>query len=269
MVLHSSHKGLPRWSYVMILVSLLPPELLLLLWFSAAVDRLPFFGYRICVNCRCCLWDTFCTPFIISETSRFCLGLSLLVVTEAVALVLFLFLLRFSVTTCALSGSFIIRFWVLQMSHNHSSFPYHLVGLLISKPFSLWFPFPLPRPPRPPRPPLPRPPIPPNFPPLPPPTPLPDNLSCPLRPYLPDFGWVAWKRLDITIDRYVEAVSELALWIYMQMATSVLKLLFGQSILSRSCLTLFSSYGETFKVFLVLVTYFLKEKMVSFLLKTF
>ena len=41
MSLCPSHKGLPMWSYVIILVSLLPPELLLLVTVSAAMIWLP------------------------------------------------------------------------------------------------------------------------------------------------------------------------------------------------------------------------------------
>ena len=44
MSLQPSHKGLPSWSYVIILVSLLPPNLLLLVNFYAAVIQLTFDG---------------------------------------------------------------------------------------------------------------------------------------------------------------------------------------------------------------------------------
>ena len=112
------------------------------------------------------------------------------------------------------------------MSSDHSSFPYHLVGSLMSTPFSILFLFPLLSPTRPPRPPLLQPPLPSNRPPMSPITNLPDDLTCRLCPYLPDDGWVAGKRRDITVDRYLEAVLNIALWIYLQMLTSVFKSFF-------------------------------------------
>ena len=208
MSLWPSHNGLPRWSYVIILVSLLSPELSLLVAFTAALIWLLFDGYRfIWVDCVCLCQDAFCTPLIIAATSQFCLGLTSFVVTERVVLVVFLLLLRRSFTACYLSGSFSIRCWLLQMSCYHSYFPYNLVGFLMSNPISLWFIFPFPCPPRPPRPPIPRPPLPSNRTPLPLIPPIPDDLTCCLCPYLPYDGWVAGKRRDITVDKYVEAVS--------------------------------------------------------------
>ena len=183
MSLCPSHKSLPRWSYVITLVSLLPPELLSLVTFSAAVIRLPFDWYQIIwVYCGCLCWGECCTPLIIAETSRLCEGLALFVATEAVVLVVFFFLLRHSFTACSLAGSFSIICWILQLSRDHSSFPYHMVGSLMSTPFSLWFLFPLPNPPWPPRIPLTRPPLPSNLPHLPPLLPLPDELTCRLHP---------------------------------------------------------------------------------------
>ena len=70
------------------------PGLLSFAQFSAAVGQLLFVGYWICVDCGCSFWDAFCTPSIIASTSRLCSGLSLLVVTEVVDLVVFLFLLH-------------------------------------------------------------------------------------------------------------------------------------------------------------------------------
>ena len=95
-----------------------------------------------------------CTPLIILATSRFCLGLTYFVVTEAVVLVVFLFLLRRLFTPCSLAGSVSIRCWVSQLSLIHYSFPYHLVGSLMLTPFPLWILFSLSLSPRPPRPPL-------------------------------------------------------------------------------------------------------------------
>ena len=122
MALRPCHKGLPRWSYVIIMISLLPSELLSFLRFSTAVYQMMFVGYQICVDCGCSFWDTFSTPLIIAAKSWFCSGLSLIVVTEAVVLVVLLFLLRCSFTTCALSGSLIVRCWLLQLSRDHFSF---------------------------------------------------------------------------------------------------------------------------------------------------
>ena len=113
-----------------------------------------FVGYPIYADCGCSCWDVFCTPLIIATPSRFYSGLSSLVVTEAVALVVLLFLLHLSFSACALSGSLIIRCLVSQLSRNHSYFPYQLVGWIISTPFSLWFPFTFLCPPQPSRPPL-------------------------------------------------------------------------------------------------------------------
>ena len=103
-----AHDALPI--YVCIRqVSFLPPELLFLAQFSAAVYQLPFVGYRIDVDCGCSFRDEFCTPFIIVAMGRFFLGFSSLVVTEAVALVVLLFLIGYSFTACYLSVSLSIR----------------------------------------------------------------------------------------------------------------------------------------------------------------
>ena len=83
---------------------------------------------------------------------------------------------------------FIIHCWVSQMIRDHSSFPYHLVGLFMSTPVSLLFLFPLPWPPWPP---LTRPTLPSNCLPLPPLPPLPSQLTCRLCPCLPDDGWIS------------------------------------------------------------------------------
>ena len=188
---------------------------LLLVHFTAAVYNLPFEGYRICVHCACYCQDSFCTPLIFAATSILCSRLLSLVVTEAVALVILLFLLRHSFTAYALDGSFSIHFWVSQLSRNHSYFPYQLVGWIISTPFSLWFPFTFLCPPQPSRPPLLRTPLTKNRLYLPPITTLRAHLTCCLLPYLPDDSWVTGKRLYITVKRYVEAVSKLALWLDM------------------------------------------------------
>ena len=138
---------------------------------------------------------------------------TLFVVTEAVVLVVFLFLLLRSFTTCYIAGSFSIRCWLLQLSHDHYSFPYHLLGSFMSTPCSLWFLFPLPLPPQPPPPTLPRPLPPSNWPPMPPLSPIPDELTCPLRLYPPGDVCIDWKKCDITADKYVEDVSKLAMWL--------------------------------------------------------
>ena len=258
MSLWPSHKGLPRWSYVIILVSLLPLELLLLVTFAATVIRMPFYGYRIIlVNCSCLCWDAFFTPIIIAETSRLCSEINAFVVTEAVLLVVLLFCIRSSFNACYIYGSSSKHCWVLQLICDHYSFPYHLVGMLMSTPFSLWFLFSLPFPPQPSRPP--RPPL----------SPLPSELTFSICPYLPGDGRVAVKRRDITIDKYVEAVSKIALWLYKHIITSVFKSMFLILMLSKSCLTLSSSYRGTLKFsstlnfYFVLVTYFSKEKVFS------
>ena len=90
----------------------------------------------------------FCTPLIIMATSRFCSGLSLLVVNGAVTLVVLIIFLCRSFTACALSESFYVRCLLLQISRNHYSLPYYMLGLIILTQFSLWFPFILPCPPR-------------------------------------------------------------------------------------------------------------------------
>ena len=132
MSLCTSHKGLPRWSYVITVVSLFLIELLLLVKFSDDVIWLPFDGYWINrVDCRWSCQDAFCTPLMITATSRFCSGLTLFVVTEAVVLVVSFFLLCHSFNACSLAGSFSIRWWLSYLSCNHSSLPYHLVGSLI------------------------------------------------------------------------------------------------------------------------------------------
>ena len=88
--LFSSHKGLPRWSYVILLVSSLSSKLLLLVTFSTTVIWLPFDGYQIIwVYWGCLGRDAFCTPLIVAETSWFYLGITLCVVTEAVVLVVY------------------------------------------------------------------------------------------------------------------------------------------------------------------------------------
>ena len=246
MSLCPGHKGLLRWSYIIILVSLLPPDLLSFVTSAADVIQFTFDGYRIIwVYCSCLCQDALCTPLIIAATSRFCSVLTLFVVNEAVLLVVFLFLLHRSFTVCYLYVSFSIRCWVLQVSHNHSSFPYHLLGLLMSTLFSPWFLFTLPRPPWPPIPPLPRSSLPSNWPLLSPLPPLTAYFTCRLRPYIPDDVWVAGERRNITIDKYVEAVSKISLWLDMQILTSVFKSLFGQFMLSNSCLTLSFSYRGT------------------------
>ena len=224
MPLCPSQKGLPRWSYVMIMVLFLPLELLLLVTFSSAFIWLTFDGYCIIwVYCGCFFSDAFCTPLIIVATSCFCLGLTSLVVTESLVLVVLIFLLLHSFNACSVAEYFSIYSWVSQLSRDHSSLPYYLVVFPMSTPFSIWFIFPLPLPPRPPQSPLPRPPLPSNWPPLPPLPPLPYELTCRLRPYLPGYGWVAGKRSDIIGDKYVEAVSKIALWLDLQILTSVFK----------------------------------------------
>ena len=66
-----SHKGLPMWSYVIIMVSLLPTELLLLVWFAAAVVWFMFYGYQIIwVDYGCYFRDEFCMPLIIAATNQ-------------------------------------------------------------------------------------------------------------------------------------------------------------------------------------------------------
>ena len=203
-------QNLPRWSYVITLVSLFPPDLLSLVTFSAAVILLLFDGYRIIwVDSGCLFLDAFCTSLIIPATSRLCLGLTLFVVTKADVLVVLLFLLHRSFIACSLAGYFSIRCWVLQLSRDHSSFAYHLMGLLILTPFSLWFIFPLPSPPWPPRLPLTRPPLTTNLHHMSPLPYLPFKLTFRLRPYLPDYGWFAERGCDITVDKYVEAVLKL------------------------------------------------------------
>ena len=57
--------------------------------------------------------------------------------------------------------------------------------------------------------------------------PIPDETTFRLYPNLPDYGWFAGKRRDITVDRYAEAVSKLALWLDLKMLISVFKSLFG------------------------------------------
>ena len=128
----------------MILVSLLQLELLPFPRFAAAVDWLPFVEYWVRVDFWFSLRDKFWTPLMIAAMCRFCSELYFLVVTEAVELMVLLFLLCHSFTGCALSGSSSIRCWVSHMSHNHYSLSYHLVVLLVSTPFSVWFPFPFP-----------------------------------------------------------------------------------------------------------------------------
>ena len=166
---------------------------LLLLRFDASVDWIPFVGSYICVDFSCSCWDEFCTPLIIAAKGWFCLSLSLLVVTEAVLLVVIILLLHCSFNACAISGSFSICCWVSHMSRDHYYLPYQLVGLLISTPSSLWFPFHLPCPQWPPQSPLPWPPLPSNFPPLSPLTPIPDVFTCIIHPNLTDCGWVTGK----------------------------------------------------------------------------
>ena len=80
---------------------------------------------------------------------------------------------------------------------------------------------------------------------MPPLTHLPSELTCRICPHLTDDVWVARERRDVTVDRYVEAVLNLALWIDMRMLTSVFKSLFGKLMLSKGCLTLPSSYRGT------------------------
>ena len=59
---------------------------------------------------------------------------------------------------------------------------------------------------------------------MPPLTPLLDKLTCHLRPCLPGDSWVSGESLDITVDRYVDAVLKLSLWIDLQMLTSVFQI---------------------------------------------
>ena len=246
MSLWPSQKGLPMWSYVIILVLLLLPELSSLIIFSAAAIWLTFDGYRIIwVDCGCFCRDIFCTPLIIASTSRFCSGLTLLVMTELDVLLVYLFLVSRSFTACSLAGSFSIRRWLSQMSRDHYYFPYHLMGSLMSTPFSPWFIFSLPWTPQPPRIPLLRIPLTSNRPLLPPLPPIPADLTCRIRTNLPDDVWVAGKRRYIPVDGYVEAVSKIALWIDLQMSTSVFKSWFGQLMWSKSCLTFYSPYSRT------------------------
>ena len=138
-------------------------------------------------------------------------------------------------------------------------------------PPSLWFLFPLPCPPRPPRPLLPRPPLPSNWPPLSPISTFQAELTCRISPYLPHDGCVVGKMRDITVNRYVEDVSKLELWLDLQMLTSVLKSLVVNWMLNKICLTLSYSYRWTVEFYItlnfyfILVTYFSKEKMFLFL----
>ena len=185
------------------------------------------------------------TPLIITAMSWFCSGLYLLVVTKSGLLAVSPLLLRREFTACALSGAFSISSWVSQLIRDNFSLPYHLVGSLISPPFQLLFPFTFPCPPWPPQTILPRNTLPSNFPPLPSLTPPKGELTWRLRTYLPDNGWVAGKRRDITVDMYVVSVLKLALCLYLHRLTSVFKSLFGQLMSSRSCLTLSSSYRGT------------------------
>ena len=141
--------------------------------------------------------------------------------------VFLLFLLCLSFTAYDIYVSFIIRCLVLQLSHDYSYFPYHLVGFLISIPFSFWFPFPLTRRTQPPSPHLPHPPLPSNWPHLPTITPIPAELNFLIHPNLPGDGWVSGKRRGITVDRYVGFVSKLALCLDMYLLTSVFNFLGG------------------------------------------
>ena len=129
MSLCPSKKGLPSLWYVIILVSLFLTGLLLLVTFSAAVIWLPFDGNQIiCVDCVFFCWDAFCAPLINATTSWLGLGLTLLVITEAVVLLVILLLLRLLFIDCSIAGSFSIRHWLLQGNgterfthHNHIS----------------------------------------------------------------------------------------------------------------------------------------------------
>ena len=143
-------------------------------------------------------------------TSWFCLGLTLLFVTEAFVLVVFLFLLCRSFNACSIAVLFNIRCWVLQLIRYHYYFLYQRVVSLMSTPFWILFSFTLPRLPQPPQTPLSRPPIPQNWLYM---TPLPlllDKLTWRPHPHLPGDVWVSGKRLVMTVDRYVEAVSKWA-----------------------------------------------------------
>ena len=97
------------------------------------------------------------------------------------------------------------------------------------------------------------------------------SFTCRLCLYLPDDVWVSGKIRDITVDSYVESVSDLALWPDLQMLTSVFKSLFGLLMLSMSCLTLSSSNRGKLQLFkklyvcFILVTNLSKDKVVSFL----
>ena len=126
---------------------MLPPKLLSLVMFDAVVIRLQFDGYRIIwVDCGCSWWDAFCTPLIIASMSRLYLGLTSLVVTEAVVLVVFLFLLRRSFIACSLAGFsvYIVEYrrWfaTILLSHitlwdclcqQHFNFDFNLLCLVI------------------------------------------------------------------------------------------------------------------------------------------
>ena len=114
----------------------MPPDLLSFITFAAAVIQIMFDGYWIIwVDCGCFWWHEFCTQLIFAAMSRFCWVLTLLVVTKAVVLVVFLFLLRHWFTVSSLAGYFSIHCWVLQPILDNLYFSYHLVGLLISTPF--------------------------------------------------------------------------------------------------------------------------------------
>ena len=63
-------------------------------------------------------------------------------------------------------------------------------------------------------------------------------VDLPSLTILYEYFWVAGKRRDMTFDRYVVAVLNLVLLIYLHKLTSVFKSLFGQLMLSESCLTL-------------------------------
>ena len=137
MSLCPTHKGLPRWSYVIMLISLLPPVLLWLVPFATSVIWLPFDEYRIIwVVCGCFSSLGFIfTPLITAATSRFCSELNVLVANEAIVLMVLPFLLSRSFSACSIAGYFTIRCWLSQLSCDHFSFPYHLMRLLMPTPF--------------------------------------------------------------------------------------------------------------------------------------
>ena len=107
-----------------------------------------------------------------------------------------------------LFSSWIFQYMFLCISSESQQlfFPIPPDGIAYVKPIFTLISIFLSRPPRPPWPPLP-------WPLLSTLNPLPDELTCRLRPYVSYDGWVGGKGRDITVDKYVEAVLKLALWI--------------------------------------------------------